>query len=107
MSTCLRLMRPAAAVAVAVVGLAGPAWATYGGGACYRVCPPPVIATQCNVVALAPQCQTVLQTAYETVYETQPYTVMETRMRLAYRPENVTVMRPVTQTSYVQRKYCV
>ena len=36
-----------------------------------------------------------MQTVYETVYENQPYTVMETRYRQAYQTENYTVMRPV------------
>ena len=56
-----------------------------------------MIQTQCNVVALAPQCQTVSQTVYETVYENQPYTVMETRYRQAYTTQQYTVMRPVTR----------
>ena len=45
--------------------------------------------------------------SYETVYENQPYTVMETRYRTAYRTENYTVMRPVTETTQVARKYTV
>ena len=94
MSRCLRMLRSVAAVLV-VLGTAGPAWATYCGGACYRSCPAPVVETQCNVVALAPQCQTLMQTAYETVYENQAYTVMQTRYRTEYRAENYTVMRPV------------
>src|SRR3954451_15031016 len=98
-----KAVRPLASALAALLGLGAPAWATYGGGACHSCAPAPVIATSCNVVTLAPQCQTVTQTAYETVYENVPYTVMTTRYRLAYRPESYQVMRPVTQTSYVQR----
>src|SRR5262252_4014007 len=78
MSTCLRVLRVAALGVVGVLGLAGQAGATYCGGASYRCAPAPCVQTQCNVVTLAPQCQTVLQTAFETVYENQPYTVLET-----------------------------
>ena len=45
----------AGAVVAFFGGLSTPAWATYGGGACHRCAPPPVVETQCNVVALAPQ----------------------------------------------------
>src|SRR3954451_10918377 len=77
MSESMKLMRPIAGAALALWGLASPAWATYGGGACTTCAPAPVVATQCNVVALQPQYQTVMQTVYETVYENQPTTVME------------------------------
>src|SRR5271165_4002652 len=80
-------------------GLAAPAWATYGGGACHSCTPAPVIATQYSVVALAPQVETVYQTVYETVYVNEPTTVLETRYRMGYRTEECTVMRPVTETS--------
>ena len=82
----LRMSCPFAGAALALMVMAGEARATYGGGACSRCTPAPVIQTQCNVVALAPQCQTVAQTVYETVYDTQPYTVMETRYRQASSP---------------------
>ena len=72
MSESKNVMRPLAGAAAALLGLSGQAWATYGGGACHRCAPAPVVATSCNVVALAPQCQTVMQTVYETVYENQP-----------------------------------
>src|SRR3954453_17877755 len=108
MSESLRsVMRPLAGAVVALLGLSPPAWATYGGGACHSCAPAPVIQTSCNVVTLAPQCQTVVQTAYETVYENQPYTVMETRYRTGYRTENYTVMRPVMETTQVPRNYPV
>src|SRR4051794_5927130 len=107
MSESKNLMRPLAGAVVALCGLSAPAWGTYGGGACHTCAPAPVIQTTCNVVTLAPQCQTVLQTAYETVYENQPYTVMETRYRTGYRTENYTVMRPVMETSQVARNYTV
>ena len=82
MFTSTKAMRLAAAAAVAFFGgLSTPAWATYGGGACHRCAPPAVVESQCNVVALAPQVQTVYQTVYETVYENEPVTVMETRYR--------------------------
>src|SRR5512132_4291243 len=107
MSRSTVLMRPIAGAALVLWGLAGPAWATYGGGACHRCAPAPVIQTTCNVVPLVPQYQTVYQTVYETVYENQPYTVMETRYRQAYQTENYTVMRPVLETTQVARKYTV
>ena len=69
--------------------LSAPAWATYGGGACHSCTPAPVIATQCDVVSLAPQVETVYQTVYETVYVNEPVTVMETRYRMAYRTEEL------------------
>ena len=73
MFTSTKAMRLAAAAAVAFFGgLSTPAWATYGGGACHRCAPPAVVESQCNVVALAPQVQTVYQTVYETVYEYEP-----------------------------------
>ena len=75
-----------------------PAWASYGGGACHSCTPAPVIATQFQVASLAPRVETVYQTVYETVYVNEPVTVMETRYRMAYRTENYTVMRPVTET---------
>ena len=62
-------------------GFSAPAWATYGGGACHSCTPAPVIATQCDVVSLAPRVETVYQTVYETVYVNEPVTVMETRYR--------------------------
>src|SRR5947208_12492069 len=82
-------------------GFATPAWATYGGGACNRCAPAPVVATQLNVVTLAPQVETSYRTVYETVYENEPVTVMETRYRTAYQTENYTVMMPVWETSFV------
>src|SRR4051812_38783487 len=96
MSESKNLMRPAFVLGVAavVLGLGSPAWATYGGGACHSCAPAPVVATSCNVVALAPQVQTVMETVYETVYENEPVTVLETRYRQEYRTENYTVMRP-------------
>ncbi len=48
-----------------------------------------------------------MQTVFETVYENQPTTVMETRYRQGYRTENYTVMRPVSETTQVARKYTV
>src|SRR3954451_1441191 len=45
---------------MAVLGWAGPGWATYGGGACH--CRAPVAVVQPTTVVLAPQCQTVNQT---------------------------------------------
>src|SRR5437868_13295197 len=107
MSESRFLMRPLAGAAVVLWGLSGQAWATYGGGACHRCAPAPVVATACNVVALAPQVQTVMQTVYETVYENQPVTVMETRYRQEFRTENYTVMRPVAETTQVARKCTV
>src|SRR5215472_18981029 len=101
----LRLI--AGAIIACFGGFATPAWATYGGGACHRCAPPAVVATQCEVVALAPQVETVYQTVYETVYDYEPMTVMETRYRMAYKTENDTVMRPVLETSYVDRPYTV
>src|SRR5215210_3758545 len=80
MSKFLMVAR-AAGAALLVLGLCGPAWATYGGGASYRCCSAPVVVAQCDVAALAPQCQTVLQTVHETVYESQPVTVLQTRYR--------------------------
>ena len=104
----LKVVRLAAGAAAALLGgFATPAWATYGGGACNRCAPAPVVATQLNVVSLAPQVETVYQTVYETVYENEPVTVMETRYRTAYQTENYTVMRPVWETSFVERKYTV
>jgi len=67
MSESMRLARPLWGAALALSGLASPAWATYGGGACTSCAPAPVVQTQCNVVTLAPQVQTVMQTVYETV----------------------------------------
>src|SRR5215217_2166909 len=64
MSESMKLMRPIAGAALALWGLASPAWATYGGGACTTCAPAPVVQTQCNVVTLAPQYQTVMQTVY-------------------------------------------
>ena len=104
----LKVVRLAAGAAAALLGgFAAPAWATYGGGACNRCSPAPVVATQLNVVSLAPQVETVYQTVYETVYETEAVTVMETRYRTAYQTENYTVSRPVWETSFVERKYTV
>ncbi len=88
-------------------GFTAPAWATYGGGACYSCTPAPVMATQFEVACVAPRVETVLQTVYETVYVNKPVTVTETRYRMAYRTEDYTVMRPVTETSYVERPYTV
>src|ERR1700756_1030283 len=103
-----RVIRLFAGTVTTLLGVCStPAWATYGGGACHRCTPAPVMATQCNVVALTPQVETVYQTVYETVYEYEPVTVMETRYRMAYRTENFTVQRPVTETSYVERPYTV
>ena len=65
----------------------------------------PVVQT--TTVVLAPQCQTVNQTVYETAYENQQFTAMETRYRTVLKAEQYTVMRPVAETSYVQRKYSV
>src|SRR5262245_54191887 len=63
MFTSTKAMRLAAMAVVAFFGgLSTPAWATYGGGACHRCAPPAVIESQCSVVALAPQVQTVFQT---------------------------------------------
>ena len=110
MSESLRWMRPlAGTAAILLLGLSGQAHATYGGGACHRCSPAPVVATSYayNVVALQPQVQTVMQTVFETVYENEPVTVMETRYRQGYRTENYTVMRPVTETSQVARNYTV
>ena len=45
--------------------------------------------------APAPGRRPSMQTVYETVYENEPVTVMETRYRQEYRTENYTVMRPV------------
>ena len=82
-------------------GLSGQAWATYGGGACFSCAP--VVPTQCNVVTLVPQVQTVYaQTVYETVYENEAYTVMQTRYKQAYKTENVTVMKPVMEEALSQ-----
>src|SRR3954464_3093089 len=107
MSESMKLMRPIAGAALALWGVATPAWATYGGGACTTCAPAPVIQTQCNVVSLVPQYQTTMQTVYETVYENQPVTVMETRYRQAFQTENYTVMRPVAETPRVARRYTV
>src|SRR5271170_530037 len=90
---------------LAILGWAGPGWATYGGGACHRCAPAPVVQT--TTVVLAPQCQTVNETVYETAYENQQFTAMETRYRTALQTEQYTVMKPVSETSYVQRKYTV
>ena len=35
MSESTKVMRPLAGALVALLGLSGPAWATYGGGACH------------------------------------------------------------------------
>ena len=102
-----RLIARAVTAFLLLGGFSAPAWATYGGGACHSCTPAPVIATQCEVVSLAPRVETVYQTVYETVYVNEPVTVMETRYRMAYRTENYTVMRPVTETSYVERPYTV
>src|SRR5262245_50567392 len=107
MSSRVRMARGALAAALGVLALGSSARATYCGAASYRCCPAPVVQAQCNVVALAPQCQNVVQTAYETVYENQPYTVMETRYRMAYRTETYPVMRPVYRTTNVTRTYNV
>src|SRR6476660_1259864 len=108
MSKSLKVVRLAAGAAAALFwGLSAPAWATYGGGACNRCAPAPVVATQLNVVSLAPRVETSYQTVYETVYETEPVTLMETRYRTAYQTENYTVMRPVWETSVVDRRYTV
>ena len=65
-----------------------------------------------------------MQTVYETVYENQPYTVMETRYRQALPAprttpscgrssetsqvaRNYTVMKPVYQTANYQKRYTV
>ena len=83
-----KVERPIARAVTALVllgGLSAPAWATYGGGACHSCTPAPVIATQCDVVSLAPRVETVYQTVYETVYVNEPVTVMETRYRMAYQ----------------------
>ena len=58
--TCLTL-----GAVLGVLAWGSPGQATYGGGACHRCGPAPVVQTQ--AVALAPQCQTVQQTVYETV----------------------------------------
>ena len=43
----LKVVRLAAGAAAALLGgFATPAWATYGGGACHRCAPAPVVATQ-------------------------------------------------------------
>jgi len=76
MSQSRNMMRPIVGAALVLSGLACPAWATYGGGACHSCAPAPMIQAQCNVVPLVPQVQTVMQTVYETVYENQPVTVM-------------------------------
>ena len=82
MSESKLLMRSLLGATVLLWGLGGQARATYGGGACRRCAPAAsVVATQYNVVALAPQVQTVMRTVYETAYEYQPYTVLETRYR--------------------------
>ncbi len=107
MSESKNAMRPLAGAALVLMGLAGPAWATYGGGACTSCTPAPMIQTQCSVATLVPQYQTTMETVYETVYENQPYTVMETRYRQAFRTENYTVMRPVYETAQVARNYTV
>src|SRR5437764_440548 len=85
------LRRRVPGAAVALWGLAASAWASSGGGACHRCSLVPVIQTHCNVVALGPQCQPLTETVYETVYQHQPYTVMEPRYRQAFRTENYTV----------------
>src|SRR5690349_93466 len=108
MSTTLRALRWATLVgAVAPVLGAGTSSACWCGAASYRALPAPVVATQCNAVALAPTCQPATQTVLETVYENQPVTVMETRYRTAYRTEQVQVQRPVVETSQVERRYTV
>src|SRR5262245_34115627 len=107
MSESTRLMRPFAGAALMLWGLSGQAWATYGGGACHRCSPAPVVQTTVNVVPLAPLVQTSYQTVYETVYEYEPVTVMETRYRTGYRTENYNVMRPVLETTQVARNYQV
>jgi hypothetical protein len=59
-----RLIAQAITAFMLLGGYSTPAWATYGGGACHSCTPAPVIATQCEVVSLAPQVETVLQTVY-------------------------------------------
>ncbi len=83
-----RLIARAATAFLLMGCFSAPAWATYGGGACNTCTPAPVIATQCDVVSLAPRVETVYQTVYETVYANEPVTVMETAYRMAYRKEN-------------------
>ena len=107
MNLRLRGSRSLAAALLLVLGAAGTGRASYCGGAGYRCCPAPVVQAQCNTVALAPQCQTLTQTTYETVVENQPYTVMATRYRTAYRAESYTVLRPAYETTQVARNYCV
>ena len=75
--------RLATGVFLASLGWAAPSFATYGGGACNTCAPVAVVQT--STVALAPQCQTVNQTVYETVYQNSPTTIMETRYRTEMR----------------------
>src|SRR5947209_7431583 len=95
------------AAALAVLGAAAPAWATYGGAPSYVYAPPAVFQTQGNTVAMVPQTQDVVQTVFETTYQNQPYTVYQTRLRTEWQPESFTVMRPVTETINQQRTFTV
>ena len=79
-------------VGLAALGAPGQAGASYCGGASYRVAPTAAVVAQCQVVTLAPQCTTLMQTSYETVYERVPYTVMQTQYRTGFKSEPVTVM---------------
>src|SRR5208337_1673214 len=112
----LKVVRLAAGAAAALLGgFAAPAWATYGGGACNRCSPAPVVATQLNVVSLAPQVETVYQTENETVsrpmWETsfveRKYTVMKPVYQTENRERRYTVQRPVYQTERRERRYTV
>ena len=59
MSRNLKRAWAASAAILGTLGWADPGHATYGGGACNRCAPAPVIQT--TTVTLAPQCQTVNQ----------------------------------------------
>ena len=62
MSGVLRAMRTVAAGALVALGMTATAGATYCGGASFRCGPAPVVATQCETVALRPAYTTTMQT---------------------------------------------
>ena len=91
-----------------VISLSGQsAWATYGGAvqlACNRS---PVVARTTSTVALTPQCDTVMQTVYQTVMVPEQVTVMQTQYKTAMKQESYTVLKPVQETSFVTRRHTV
>ena len=83
------------------------AWATYGGAVQLACSRSPVVAHATSTVALMPQCETVMQTVYQTVMVPEQLTVMQTQYKTVMKEEPYTVMKPVQETSFVTRRYTV